>query len=204
MDQHAGADVRCSVVVFRGPEVLLVRRLRNGASDWVLPGGTPQLGESMAACVRRETLEETGLAVEPGRIAFVLETQGPQSGLHTLDLVFLASPSEPGLEPQSPEPDLSAQFVPLGQLHRLDLRPPIAGYLRGLRNRGAIRTAAYLGNLWRPRRYDDGQSTLAELPERRRPDRQDLPAVLDSKDGHVLAGSKECRGGCVTALAVMQ
>jgi hypothetical protein len=30
--------VRCSVVVFRGPEVLLVRRLRNDASDRVPPG----------------------------------------------------------------------------------------------------------------------------------------------------------------------
>jgi len=44
-----------------------------------------------------------------------------------------------------------------------------AGYVRGLRNRGTVRTAAYLGNLWRPRRHDDGQPTLVELPERRQP-----------------------------------
>lgn len=165
MDQPAGADVRCSVVVFCGPEVLLVRRLRNGSSDWVLPGGTPQPGESMAACVRRETLEETGLTVEPRRIAFVLETQGPQSALHTLDLVFLASPLPPGLEPRSREPELSARFVALRQLQQLDLRPPIAGHLRGLHSRGINRTAAYLGNLWRPRRQDDDLPELAEFAD---------------------------------------
>jgi 8-oxo-dGTP pyrophosphatase MutT (NUDIX family) len=41
MDQFQGVDVRCSAVVFRGREVLLVRRFRDEASDWVLPGGTP-------------------------------------------------------------------------------------------------------------------------------------------------------------------
>jgi ADP-ribose pyrophosphatase YjhB (NUDIX family) len=96
MNNSAGAEVRCSAVVFRGPDVLLVGRIRNGDNDWVLPGGTPRPGESMAACARRETLEETGLAVEPGRIAFVLETRGPRSGLHTVDLVFLANLSAPG------------------------------------------------------------------------------------------------------------
>ena len=113
MDQPAGADVRCSAVVFRGQDVLLVRRLHDGEDDWVLPGGTPRPGESMVAWARRETLEETGLAVEPSRIAFVLETQGPRSGRHTVHLVFLAPPPAPGQEPRSLEPDLSATFVPL-------------------------------------------------------------------------------------------
>jgi ADP-ribose pyrophosphatase YjhB (NUDIX family) len=58
MDQPASVDVRCSAVVFRDQDVLLVRRLRDGDDDWVLPGGTPRSGESMAACARRETLDE--------------------------------------------------------------------------------------------------------------------------------------------------
>jgi len=66
-------DVRCSAIVFRDDAVLLVHRSRNGTDDWVLPGGTPRTGESMAACARRETLEETGLSVDPARVAFVLE-----------------------------------------------------------------------------------------------------------------------------------
>ena len=112
----------------------------------------------MASCARREILEETGITAEPGRIAFVLESRGPRSGLHTVDLVFLAALSVPGQVPSSPEPDLNARFVPLGQLHQLDLRPPMAGHLRRLNVRGAGQTAAYLGNLWRPRARNRGQS----------------------------------------------
>jgi 8-oxo-dGTP pyrophosphatase MutT (NUDIX family) len=165
MDQPAGLDVRCSAVVFRGQEVLLVHRVREDGDDWVLPGGTPRPGESMAACARRETLEETGIAAEPGRIAFVLESRGPQSGLHTVDLVFLAVPSVPGQEPVSPESDLSARFVPLGLLHQLDLRPPMTGHLRRLNSRSAKQTAAYLGNLWRPHRRDDPMPVLLEFAD---------------------------------------
>ena len=75
-------DVRCSAIVFRDDAVLLVHRSRNGTDDWVLPGGTPRPSESMAACARRETLEETGLSVDPARVAFVLEALGPGSTAH--------------------------------------------------------------------------------------------------------------------------
>jgi 8-oxo-dGTP diphosphatase len=144
-----GIDLRCSAIVFRDDAVLLVHRSRNDIDDWVLPGGTPRPGESMAACARRETLEETGLPVDPARVAFVLEALGPGSARRTVDLVFLATSDGRG-EPEPREPDLEARFVPLGQLAELDVRPPLAGYLRALHARGTEPTAAYLGNLWRP------------------------------------------------------
>lgn len=157
MEDLADIDMRCSVAVFRDDSVLLVHRKRDGADDWVLPGGTPRPGESMTSCARRETLEETGLPVSPSRIAFVLEALGPDDSRRTVDLVFLAAlpaPSEPG----PAEEGLEARFVPLSMLPSLTLRPPIAGYLRTLHARGPTRTAAYLGNLWRP---DDGNGTSA-------------------------------------------
>lgn len=174
MNNPAGAEVRCSAVLFRDQDVLLVGRIRNGDNDWVLPGGTPRPEESMAACARRETLEETGLAVQPGRIAFVLETRGPWSGLHTVDLVFLATLSVTGQEPRSREPDLSARFVPLGLLDQLDLRPPMAGHLRSLHGRRTTRTAPYLGNLWRPRHREDLSPVLLEFADE--PTVGELPA----------------------------
>jgi 8-oxo-dGTP pyrophosphatase MutT (NUDIX family) len=149
MEDPADIDMRCSVAAFKGDSVLLVHRTRDGADDWVLPGGTPRLGESMTSCARRETLEETGLPVEPGRVAFVLESLGPEDSRRIVDLVFLAElPAR--VEPGPAEEGLDAQFVPLGALPRLTLRPPIAGHLRALHARGPARTAAYLGNLWRP------------------------------------------------------
>jgi len=149
MEDPADIDVRCSVAAFAGGSILLVHRNRDDADDWVLPGGTPRRGESMASCARRETIEETGLAVEPGRIAFVLEVLGPDDTRRAVDLVFLAALLTRG-DPGPAEDGLEAVFVPLSELPRLTLRPPIAGHLRGLHAHGAAATAAYLGNLWRP------------------------------------------------------
>ena len=149
MEDLADIDMRCSVVTFRDDSVLLVHRTRDGADDWVLPGGTPNPGESMLSCARRETLEETGLPVVPGRIAFVLESLGPQDSRRVVDLVFVAVLSARS-EPRPAEEGLDPSFVPLGELPALTLRPPLAGHLRALHTRGPVRTAAYLGNLWRP------------------------------------------------------
>jgi 8-oxo-dGTP pyrophosphatase MutT (NUDIX family) len=52
-----------SVVVVDGDgRVLLQRRTDNGM--WALPGGKMELGESLAGCGIRETLEETGITVD--------------------------------------------------------------------------------------------------------------------------------------------
>ena len=149
MEDPADIDMRCSVAAFRGDSVLLVHRQRDEADDWVLPGGTPRPGESMASCARRETLEETGVRVEPGRVAFVLEALGPNDIRRVVDLVFLgALPARS--DPGPAEDGLEAAFVPLSDLTGLTLLPPIAGHLRALHARGSAGTAAYLGNLWRP------------------------------------------------------
>jgi len=59
-----------SVAVFRGPEVLLVRRGREPwAGCWSLPGGRIEAGETVAEAAARELLEETGLRV--GEMLFV-------------------------------------------------------------------------------------------------------------------------------------
>jgi len=62
-----GTQLRCSAAVIRQRAVLLLHRTR-GAGEWVLPGGTPRPSESMAACARREVLEETGLHVDPSKV----------------------------------------------------------------------------------------------------------------------------------------
>ncbi|AXI79806.1 NUDIX domain-containing protein [Peterkaempfera bronchialis] len=51
-----------AVVVDELGRILLQRRTDNGM--WALPGGAMNLGESLAECAIRETLEETGLTVE--------------------------------------------------------------------------------------------------------------------------------------------
>ncbi|MFD8804131.1 NUDIX hydrolase [Streptomyces sp. NPDC059597] len=142
--------LRCSTILFRGECVLLVHRTAQGLDDWVLPGGTPRMGESMAACARREMREETGLAVEPTRVAFVLEAVDPDNRQRTVDLVFAADGSAHGQSLVAREPGMTPEFVPFARLRALDLKPPLAGHLPGFYHHGARRYAPYLGNLWRP------------------------------------------------------
>lgn len=150
MESAADVGVRCSAAVFRDGGVLLLHHARAGGADyWVLPGGAPRAGEGMAACAQRETLEETGMSIAPGRVAFVLEALAPGSRRRVVDLVFLAAITVRG-EPEAQEADLEARFVPVSVLTGLALRPALAGHLCALHDRGPTRTAAYLGNLWRP------------------------------------------------------
>ena len=52
------------VVVWRGDQVLLVRRGRAPRKgDWSIPGGLQELGETVGETALREVLEETGLTV---------------------------------------------------------------------------------------------------------------------------------------------
>ena len=54
--------------------VLVIERGRPpGAGLWSVPGGRLELGESIADGVAREVLEETGLIVEVGALAEVVE-----------------------------------------------------------------------------------------------------------------------------------
>lgn len=139
--------LRCSAVVFRDDTVLLLRR---DTGDWVLPGGSPGFGEGTAACVIREVREETGLAVDPQRVAFLLEATNLDYGRHLIEIVFHAVVVGSHAEPQRCEPGLTPSFVPLKDIGRLPMRPPIAGHLRTLASGRSAGATVYLGNVWRP------------------------------------------------------
>ncbi len=60
--------VAVSAIVWNGKKVLLVKRKNPPAKEtWAPPGGSVRLGETCFDAVRRETLEETNLMVEPTR-----------------------------------------------------------------------------------------------------------------------------------------
>ena len=59
-----------SAAIYREGRILLVRRARAPGRDlFSLPGGVVEAGETLAEAVAREVLEETGLTVEPVRLA---------------------------------------------------------------------------------------------------------------------------------------
>ncbi len=56
----------------RDPAGRFLVQLRAEDGEWSLPGGAVEPGETPAQAIRREVLEETGLRVEPVRVAAVL------------------------------------------------------------------------------------------------------------------------------------
>ena len=57
--------VGVGVVVFRGDDVLLIKRAKPPVSDrWSIPGGAQEIGETVRETALREVAEETGLEVE--------------------------------------------------------------------------------------------------------------------------------------------
>uniref|UniRef100_Q07IC5 NUDIX hydrolase n=1 Tax=Rhodopseudomonas palustris (strain BisA53) TaxID=316055 RepID=Q07IC5_RHOP5 len=54
-----------SAAIFRGPDLLVVRRAQSPAKGlFSLPGGRVEYGESLAAALHREVAEETGLGID--------------------------------------------------------------------------------------------------------------------------------------------
>jgi ADP-ribose pyrophosphatase YjhB (NUDIX family) len=62
-----------AVVIDAGSVVLIKRRFEPLAGQWSLPGGTLELGETLAAGVAREVFEETGLDVDVGEVVEVFD-----------------------------------------------------------------------------------------------------------------------------------
>jgi ADP-ribose pyrophosphatase YjhB (NUDIX family) len=73
-----------AVVLDERRRALVIRRRDNGA--WQLPGGVLERDETIAAGLRREVREETGLEVEPERLTGVYQNLA----LGVVALVFRA------------------------------------------------------------------------------------------------------------------
>ncbi len=69
MARNLCAEVCVGAAIFRGPELLLIRRrtdLRAFPGTWDIPGGHVEQGESIPGALRREVTEETGLSIRLG------------------------------------------------------------------------------------------------------------------------------------------
>lgn len=113
------------VLIHEG-RVLLCQNLKHG--HYFLPGGHVDFGESAEAALRREFLEETGLAVRVGAAALFSEGvfQAADGQHHEVNLVFHVEPSDPAQDLRalaSREKHLGFAFVDLGVVPDLDLRP---------------------------------------------------------------------------------
>jgi 8-oxo-dGTP diphosphatase len=107
-----------AVVLAPGPRVLLVRRATPPMlGKWTLPGGRLRGGETIAAAVEREVLEETGLRVASGSLIEIVEVV--TEGYHYVIHDHLCTPLDPSEVPRAGDDASDARYAPPSELSHL-------------------------------------------------------------------------------------
>ncbi len=109
--------VGVAVVIIRDGKILLGERIgAHGANTWATPGGHLEMGEEIAACAIRETLEETGLKVsEVSQLGFSNDVFNPLNK-HYVTLYVVANGVEGEPEIMEPNKCLCWQWFGLDDL----------------------------------------------------------------------------------------
>ena len=116
--------VGVGAVVFRGNEVLLIRRGKPPRmGDWSLPGGMQEIGETVFEAAAREVQEETGVTISDIALIDVVasitldDDAGVQFHYPLIEVVAKWQSREPH---GGPDP-MHAEFVPLDEASKMVL-----------------------------------------------------------------------------------
>lgn len=128
---HLRRHLSAGGLVLNNDRILLIRN-RNG--HWGLPKGHWEAGELLAETAVREVLEETGLQVEVGDLAFITEFRNTESREHLVQFFFSAEVMGGQLAPQPGEIS-GVRWVPTAEVDEyIRWRPwlePLTQWLAG-------------------------------------------------------------------------
>lgn len=103
-----------------------------GGRNYALPGGHLEFGETLAACLSREIIEETGLNVEAEKLVYVHENFYTLKGVRTHEIGFyflvdlnsgFPEPDGEGYIPSN-EAHIRFRLLPLATLRMFPIMPP--------------------------------------------------------------------------------
>ena len=114
-------QIAVGAIVVHDDTLLMVQRANDpGKGLWSVPGGRVEAGEFLADALRREVREETGLEVEVGELAGILEVPGDE--LHYVILDYHAVVTGPP-EPKASGDAGDVRWVPLDQVAHMECTP---------------------------------------------------------------------------------
>jgi 8-oxo-dGTP diphosphatase len=117
------------VVLAPGPRVLVVQRGTPPLmGQWTLPGGRLCGGETIAAAVEREVLEETSIRVTVGSLIEVVEIV--TEGYHYVILDHLCTPVDASEVPKAGDDAAEARYVRPSELPSLGVTEAVARIVR--------------------------------------------------------------------------
>jgi ADP-ribose pyrophosphatase YjhB (NUDIX family) len=146
--------IRVSAVLRREGRILLCKHEKDGRDNWLLPGGGVNLGESIAAALRRELAEECGITDDlplEGPIAVVESIAPPETAKvkHVVHVIFAAYLGGRSLEAVTSH-DAAVRghrLFDLDELVGVSLHPPIQRFLARWQPGDPV---VYLGPVWAP------------------------------------------------------
>ncbi|MGD9046528.1 MAG: NUDIX hydrolase [Anaerolineae bacterium] len=135
--------VAVGVIIREGDRILLIRRDKEPSKGrWTFPGGAVELGEPLAHAARREAREETGLEVEIGEVAAVIDNmihdEAGRIRYHYVIVDYLAQPAGGSLQSATDVSD--ARWFRLADLADLDMTEKAGQLARELLGRGVSQT----------------------------------------------------------------
>lgn len=121
------ARVRSAVVLVSDNSLCLIKRVRNGQTYYLFPGGTVEAGETPEAAAAREAFEELGLEVAVGRLVAEVQFVEAQQLFYTAERLGGVFGSGRGKELTSPENSASGSYTPVwltfDDTKKSDVRP---------------------------------------------------------------------------------
>jgi ADP-ribose pyrophosphatase YjhB (NUDIX family) len=141
--------VRVAGVLTRGDKILLVAHEREGRSYQLLPGGGLEWGETCAAALAREFLEEVSLRVRVGELLFINESIEPHGKRHIVNLTFRVRPAGGMLRVHPDRRLKAAAWVPRADLPKLAFYPEIRKDLLKAWKRNFKQPAQWLQTPWK-------------------------------------------------------
>ena len=95
-----GFELSASVVLWRGEEMLVMKRGAGGfsAGGWFIPGGHVEEGERPAEACARELFEETGISIRTEALTLV-DVMTYETGRATAHTIIYSAPCDAATEP---------------------------------------------------------------------------------------------------------